>query len=68
MLKALLEDLIGRSVLSYRAASYSITAKSSWALQILAEEGFKYDSSIFPIVHDRYGIPNAPRRADSIEA
>ncbi len=59
--KAVLEDITGCAVCSYRAASYSITRKSAWALQILAEEGFKYDSSIFPIVHDRYGIPDAPR-------
>jgi len=59
--KAILEDVIGFPVFSYRAASYSITKESMWALQILAEEGFKYDSSIFPIAHDRYGIPNAAR-------
>ncbi|WP_144392677.1 XrtA system polysaccharide deacetylase [Pleionea sediminis] len=58
--KAILEDLCGEEVLGYRAASYSITKKSLWALDILAEVGFTYDSSIFPIVHDRYGIPNAP--------
>lgn len=59
--KALLQDIIGAAVWSYRAASYSITRRSAWALEILAEEGFRYDSSIFPIVHDRYGIPTAPR-------
>lgn len=59
--KSVLEDIIGRPVVSYRAASYSVTRKSQWALQILAEEGFQYDSSIFPIVHDRYGVPSAPR-------
>lgn len=58
--KSLLEDAIGKPVLGYRAASYSITRKSLWALDILAEAGFQYDSSIFPIVHDRYGIPNTP--------
>ncbi len=45
----------------YRAPSYSITAASLWALDILIEEGFRYDSSIFPIHHDRYGIPDAER-------
>jgi polysaccharide deacetylase family protein (PEP-CTERM system associated) len=45
----------------YRAPTYSITAQSLWALDILIEEGFRYDSSIFPIHHDRYGIPGAQR-------
>ena len=58
--KALLEDLTGEAVVGYRAASYSITKKSLWALDVLSELGFKYDSSIFPIRHDVYGIPNAP--------
>jgi polysaccharide deacetylase family protein (PEP-CTERM system associated) len=56
-----LEGILGRPVRSYRAPSYSITSKSLWALGILAEEGFENDSSIFPIAHDLYGIPNAPR-------
>ncbi len=59
--KALLEDLSGTAVLGYRAASYSITNRSLWALDTLAECGFEYDSSIFPIHHDRYGIVDAPR-------
>ena len=59
--KALLEDLIGKRVIGYRAPSYSITRETLWSLEILAEEGYQYDSSIFPIHHDRYGIPNAPR-------
>ena len=57
--KKLLEDLIGEEVLGYRAASYSITKKNLWALDILQEAGFTYDSSIFPIRHDRYGIADA---------
>ncbi len=57
--KQLLEDLIGEEVLGYRAASYSITKRNLWALDILAEAGFTYDSSIFPIRHDRYGIADA---------
>ncbi len=56
-----LEDLIGASVNGYRAPSYSITAQSLWALDILIEEGFSYDSSIFPVHHDRYGMPEAER-------
>lgn len=58
--KALLEDLTGAPVLGYRAATYSITSRSLWALDIIHELGFRYDSSIFPIRHDLYGIPNAP--------
>ncbi len=57
--KKLLEDLTGSPVLGYRAASYSITAQSLWALDDLIDLGFTYDSSIFPIRHDRYGIPGA---------
>ncbi|MBC7982676.1 MAG: DUF3473 domain-containing protein [Candidatus Obscuribacterales bacterium] len=57
--KTMLEDIVGAPVLGYRAASYSITSKSLWALDILCELGFQYDSSIFPIAHDRYGIPGA---------
>lgn len=57
--KALLEDIIGTSVLGYRASTYSVTRRSLWALDILAEAGFVYDSSIFPIHHDLYGIPDA---------
>jgi len=59
--KSILEDITGKEVLGYRAASYSITNKSLWALDILVETGFKYDSSIFPVKHDRYGISNSPR-------
>lgn len=59
--KAVLEDIVQRPVLGYRAASYSITLDSLWALDILAELGFRYDSSIFPVRHDRYGIPGARR-------
>jgi polysaccharide deacetylase family protein (PEP-CTERM system associated) len=61
--KNLLEDIIGSPVAGYRAASYSIIRESLWALDILAELGFTYDSSIFPVRHDRYGIPNAERAA-----
>lgn len=60
--KQLLEDIIGAPVDGYRAASYSITAQSLWAIDILCELGFRYDSSIFPIAHDRYGIPGASTR------
>jgi polysaccharide deacetylase family protein (PEP-CTERM system associated) len=59
--KAILEEITGEKILGYRAPSYSIVKESLWALDILAEEGFLYDSSIFPIFHDRYGIPNGER-------
>lgn len=59
--KKIVEDIIGQSIIGYRAASYSIIEESLWALDILAEEGFQYDSSIFPIRHDRYGIPGHER-------
>jgi len=59
--KKLLEEIIGDQVIGYRAPSYSITTASLWAFTILREEGFQYDSSIFPIHHDRYGIPESPR-------
>lgn len=59
--KAILEDILGAPVTGYRAASYSITNESRWALDILAEEGFTWDSSIFPVHHDRYGMPGTPR-------
>ncbi len=59
--KQILEDITGEPVYGYRAASYSVTEKSIWALDILIEEGFIYDSSIFPVRHDRYGIPSAER-------
>jgi len=58
--KALLEDIIQSPIYGYRAATYSITKKSLWALDILCDAGYVYDSSIFPIQHDRYGIPGSP--------
>ena len=58
--KSILEDIVQQPVRGYRAASYSITTRSLWALDILAEAGFDYDSSIFPVRHDRYGIPDSP--------
>jgi polysaccharide deacetylase family protein (PEP-CTERM system associated) len=59
--KDILEDVIGEPVRGYRAPTYSITKKTLWALSILEELGFRYDSSIFPIYHDTYGMPHAPR-------
>jgi polysaccharide deacetylase family protein (PEP-CTERM system associated) len=59
--KAILEDASGQAVRGYRAPSYSITTRSLWALDVLLDEGHTYDASIFPIRHDRYGIPRSPR-------
>ncbi len=58
--KQILESIIQSPITGYRAASYSITRKSLWALDILAELGFTWDSSIFPTRHDNYGIPGSP--------
>jgi polysaccharide deacetylase family protein (PEP-CTERM system associated) len=52
----------------YRAPSFSITEQSLWALDVIREEGFIYDASVFPIRHDRYGLPSAPRYFHAIEA
>lgn len=59
--KGILEDIIGAEVIGYRAPTYSIIPKTIWALKILFDLGFRYDSSIFPIKHDVYGFHNAPR-------
>ncbi len=56
-----IEDAGGRRVEGYRAPTFSIVRPSLWALEVLAEEGFFYDSSVFPVHHDVYGIPEAPR-------
>jgi len=66
--KGLLEDLSGQPVIGYRAASFSITRRSLWALDVLIDIGFRYDSSIFPIRHDRYGIPDAAHEPGRIAA
>lgn len=59
--KDAIEPIIGRSVVSHRAAFFSITCRSQWALQILVENGIRFDSSVFPVVNYRYGMPGAPR-------
>ena len=61
--KALLEDIGGQSVVGYRAPSFSIGHANLWALDALHEAGYKYSSSIYPIAHDHYGMPDAPRFA-----
>jgi polysaccharide deacetylase family protein (PEP-CTERM system associated) len=65
--KLTLEAAAGMPVVGYRAPSYSITDRSMWALDILIEEGYLYDSSIYPIHHDRYGIPTWPRHIHRVQ-
>ena len=59
--KSILEQATGLEVKGFRAPSYSVTPRTLWAIDILIEEGYAYDSSVFPIHHDRYGIPLSPR-------
>ena len=59
--KKLLEDLAGCEVQGYRAASYSIVNETLWAHDLLQDAGYRYSSSVYPIHHDLYGIPDAPR-------
>ena len=61
--KSILEDQTGTAVIGYRAPSYSITRETDWAFDELLEAGYRYDSSIFPMKHDFYGIPDWPRFA-----
>jgi len=58
--RSLLEDISGRPVVGYRAPTFSLTHETAWALDTLARAGYQYDSSAFPIHHDRYGVPDAP--------
>lgn len=59
--KGVVEDIVGQAVLGYRAPTYSVVRDTMWAMDVMVEEGLAYDSSVFPIVHDRYGIPDADR-------
>jgi polysaccharide deacetylase family protein (PEP-CTERM system associated) len=59
--KALLEDIGGRAVLGYRAPSFSIGYANPWAFDVLLEAGYRYSSSVYPVQHDHYGMPDAPR-------
>ena len=65
--KAALESASGGAVVGYRAPSFSIINSSLWALDVLMEEGYVYDASIFPVHHDRYGIPDAKRHVHRLE-
>ena len=59
--RQLLSDISAQPVVGYRAPTFSVTHETAWALDVLAEAGFRYDSSVFPVRHDRYGVPDAPR-------
>ena len=61
--KAVIEDVCGREVRGYRAPSFSINAANAWAFDAIAEAGYRYSSSVYPIRHDHYGMPEAPRFA-----
>lgn len=61
--RAILEDVGGVAIKGYRAPSFSIGEKNLWALDVLMEEGYAYSSSVFPIRHDHYGMPDAPKQA-----
>src|SRR5450830_587773 len=61
--KTILEQVTGQAVLGYRAPSFSIAADTLWAFEVLQEAGYRYSSSIYPIRHDHYGMPDAPRFA-----
>jgi polysaccharide deacetylase family protein (PEP-CTERM system associated) len=58
--KALVEDLAGQRVRGFRASTFTITRATWWALDVLSEEGYEYDSSVFPVRHPRYGVPGFP--------
>lgn len=58
--RRIIEDAVGVRVLGYRAPTFSVTRATAWALDVISAEGFEYDASIFPIRHDRYGVPTAP--------
>ena len=64
--KLILEDLSGKAVIGYRAPSFSIGEKNLWAFECLEKAGYRYSSSIYPIHHDHYGMPNAPRHAHAV--
>jgi polysaccharide deacetylase family protein (PEP-CTERM system associated) len=64
--KLILEDISGTEVKGYRAPSFSIGERNLWAFECLERAGYRYSSSIYPIRHDHYGMPNAPRHAHAI--
>jgi len=60
--RKVLQDTSGQEVIGYRAPTFSVTRATRWAVDVLREEGFVYDSSVFPVVHPAYGVPDAPNR------
>jgi polysaccharide deacetylase family protein (PEP-CTERM system associated) len=64
--KAILEDVSGRAVHGYRAPSFSINSANAWAFDVIAEAGYRYSSSVYPIRHDHYGMPESPRFAHEV--
>jgi polysaccharide deacetylase family protein (PEP-CTERM system associated) len=64
--KAIIEDVTGSEVVGYRAPSFSIDARNPWAFEAIAEAGYRYSSSLYPIRHDHYGVPSAPRFAHPV--
>lgn len=65
--KDALEQASGGPVVGYRAPTFSVGRRTGWAIDVLAEAGYQYDSSIFPVRHDRYGVPDAPRTPFVVE-
>ena len=65
--RAAISNAASVQVNGYRAPSFSITSRSLWALDVIREEGFVYDASVFPIRHDRYGLPSSPRHFHALE-
>lgn len=65
--KALLEDVTGRKVQGYRAPSFSVGERNPWAFDCIARAGYRYSSSLYPIRHDHYGVPDAPRFAHEVK-
>ena len=63
----ILQDITGQDILGFRAPTFSVTRQTFWVFDVLAEAGLKYDSSIYPIWHDRYGVPEAPRTVFEVE-
>jgi polysaccharide deacetylase family protein (PEP-CTERM system associated) len=66
--KAVLEDISGDAVNGYRAPSFSVGPKNAWAFECIGEAGYRYSSSVYPIRHDHYGVPDAPRFAHETSA
>lgn len=65
--KQLLEEQSGQQVIGYRAPSFSVVPQTSWAIDVLANCGFEYDASIFPVRHPAYGVPTAPEKPFSVQ-